>query len=272
MQKCETSLPIEAKEKLVSELMSYKIEIEGLNAWFEKNQVLKDINMKIHENAVTAIIGPSGCGKTTLIRCLNRMHELVAGARVSGKVRLDGEDVYGDNVDPVTVRRRVGMVFQKPNPFPMMSIYDNVAAGLKLNGVNDKRRLDEAVKKSLESADLWDEVKDKLDKSGASLSGGQQQRLCMARALAVEPEVILMDEPCSALDPVATAKIESLMRNFSEDYTVVIVTHNMQQAARVSDYTAFLYLGQLIEYGLTKDIFENPKNELTEKYMTGKFG
>jgi len=272
MHKYGTSLPIETERILVSEQMSYKIEIKGLNAWFGNNQVLKDINMKIRENAVTAIIGPSGCGKTTLIRCLNRMHELVAGGRVSGKVLLDGEDVYGSNVDPVTVRRRTGMVFQKPNPFPMMSIYDNVAAGLKLNGINDKHILDEIVQKSLKSADLWDEVKDKLDKSGASLSGGQQQRLCIARALAVEPQVILMDEPCSALDPIATAKIESLMRNLSEEYTVVIVTHSMQQAARVSDYTAFLYLGELIEYGSTKDIFENPKNVLTEKYLTGKFG
>jgi phosphate transport system ATP-binding protein len=252
--------------------MSYKIEIEELNAWFGKKQVLKGINMKILENAVTAIIGPSGCGKTTLIRCLNRMHEIVPRARVSGTVLLDGEDIYGKDVDPVTIRRRIGMIFQKPNPFPMMSIYDNVAAGLKLNGMNDKSALDEIVEKSIRMADLWDEVKDDLSKSGASLSGGQQQRLCIARALAVKPEIILMDEPCSALDPIATAKIEELIRSLARDFTVVIVTHNMQEAARVSDFTAFLYMGELIEYGATKDIFENPKNELTEKYITGEFG
>jgi len=252
--------------------MSYKIEIEDLNAWFGNNHVLTDINMKIRENAVTAIIGPSGCGKTTLIRCLNRMHELVPGARISGRVLLDGQDVYGNGVDPVTVRRRIGMVFQKPNPFPMMSVYDNVAAGLKLNGMKDKRRLDETVEKSLELAILWDEVKKELDKSGASLSGGQQQRLCIARALAVEPEVILMDEPCSALDPTATAKIEKLIRMLGKDYTVIIVTHNMQQAARVADFTAFLYLGELVEYGDTSSVFQNPRNKLTENYITGKFG
>jgi phosphate transport system ATP-binding protein len=252
--------------------MSTKIEIANLNAWFGSKQVLRDITMKIKENVVTAIIGPSGCGKTTLIRCLNRMHELTSGAKATGRVLLDGEDTYGEGVDPVTVRRRIGMVFQKPNPFPMMSIYDNAAAGLKLNGVSDKRRLDEAVEKSLRAAHLWDEVKAELGKSGASLSGGQQQRLCIARALAIEPEVILMDEPTSALDPTAAAKIEQLLRILITDYTVIIVTHNMQQAARVSDFTAFLYLGELVEYGLTKDIFENPKSELTEKYITGEFG
>ncbi|MEM2117626.1 MAG: phosphate ABC transporter ATP-binding protein PstB [Candidatus Bathyarchaeia archaeon] len=252
--------------------MNYKIEIQNLNAWFGSKQVLQDIAIKIKENIVTAIIGPSGCGKTTLIRCLNRMHELTPRAKVTGRVLLDGEDIYGENVDPVTVRRKIGMVFQKPNPFPMMSIYDNVAAGLKLNGVRDKRKLDEVVEKSLRAAHLWDEVKLELEKSGASLSGGQQQRLCIARALAIEPEVILMDEPTSALDPTAAAKIEQLIRILAEDYTVVIVTHNMQQAARVSDFTAFLYLGRLVEYGSTKDIFENPKSELTEKYITGEFG
>lgn len=252
--------------------MSYRIEIENLSAWFGKKQVLKGINMRILENTVTAIIGPSGCGKTTLIRCLNRMHEIVPGARVAGRVLLDGEDVYGKDVDPVAIRRRIGMIFQKPNPFPMMSIYDNVAAGLKLNGMNDKSMLDEIVEKSIRMADLWNEVKDDLNKSGASLSGGQQQRLCIARALAVKPEIILMDEPCSALDPIATARIEELIRTLAKDFTVVIVTHNMQEAARVSDLTAFLYIGELIEYGSTKDIFENPKNELTEKYITGEFG
>jgi len=252
--------------------MAAKFEIQGLNAWFGLKHVLKNIDIKIEEKAVTAIIGPSGCGKTTFIRCLNRMHEITPGARVSGKVLFNGINIYGNGVDPVMVRRKIGMVFQKPNPFPMMFIYDNVAAGLKLNGVQDKKILDAAVRRSLEAANLWDEVKDDLNKSGASLSGGQQQRLCIARALAVEPEVILMDEPCSALDPIATAKIEALIRKLAEDYTVVIVTHNMQQAARVSDYTAFLYLGELIEYGPTRQIFENPKHELTERYLTGEFG
>lgn len=252
--------------------MAHKFEIENLNAWFGARQVLKNISMKIEENAVTAIIGPSGCGKTTFIRCLNRMHEITPGASVSGKVLFNGVNIYGNGVDPVMIRRKIGMVFQKPNPFPMMSIYDNVLAGLKLNGVKDKKLLDAVLKQSLELANLWDEVKDDLNKSGASLSGGQQQRLCIARALAVKPEVLLMDEPCSALDPIATAKIEALIRKLAENYTVIIVTHNMQQAARVSDYTAFLYLGELIEYGPTKQIFENPKHELTERYLTGEFG
>jgi phosphate transport system ATP-binding protein len=252
--------------------MVVKFDIQNLNAWFGSKHVLKNISMKIEDEAVTAIIGPSGCGKTTLIRCLNRMHEITPGARVSGRVLFNGVNIYSNGVDPVIVRRKIGMVFQKPNPFPMMSIYDNVAAGLKLNGVRNREILDAAVRRSLELANLWDEVKNDLSKSGASLSGGQQQRLCIARALAVEPEVLLMDEPCSALDPIATAKIETLIRNLAENYTVVIVTHNMQQAARVSDYTAFLYLGELIEYGPTKQIFEKPKHELTERYLTGEFG
>ena len=250
----------------------FKIQTEKLNAWFGSNHVLKDLSINIKEDEVTAIIGPSGCGKSTFIRCLNRMHELVPGARSSGAVLLDSANVYARGIDPVTVRRKVGMVFQKPNPFPTMSVYDNVAAGLKLNGIRDHQKLDRAVKRSLELAFLWEEVKTELDKSGASLSGGQQQRLCIARALAVEPEVILMDEPCSALDPVATAKIEELISSLKAQYTVVIVTHNMQQAARVSDNTAFLYLGQLIEYGETTQLFENPTEELTERYPTGKFG
>ena len=253
-------------------LEKYKIRTENLNAWFGNNHVLKDISIGLLTNDVTAIIGPSGCGKSTLIRCLNRMHELVPGARTKGSVLLDEANVYAKGVDPVTVRRRVGMVFQKPNPFPTMSVYDNVAAGLKLNGVGDHAILDKAVQRSLEQAFLWDEVKTDLDKSGSSLSGGQQQRLCIARALAVEPEIILMDEPCSALDPIATAKIEELIASLKEQYTVGIVTHNMQQAARVSDFTAFLYLGQLIEYGDTTNLFENPREELTERYLTGKFG
>jgi phosphate transport system ATP-binding protein len=250
----------------------YKIRTENLSAWYGNKNAIKDISMEIKSNAVTAIIGPSGCGKSTLIRCFNRMHELVPSATVSGKVFLDGVDVYSKDIDPVAVRRRVGMVFQKPNPFPTMSIFDNVAAGLKLNGIKDKKKLNEVVRKGLEQAGLWDEVKDELKKTGTALSGGQQQRLCIARALAVEPEVILMDEPCSALDPVATAKIEELIIALKREYTVVIVTHNMQQAARVSDYTAFLYLGKLIEYTETTTLFSTPREELTERYITGKFG
>jgi len=252
--------------------MAPKLEIENLNAWFGLKQVLKNISMRIEDKSVTAIIGPSGCGKTTFIRCLNRMHELVPGARVSGKVLFNGINIYENGIDPVLIRRKIGMVFQKPNPFPMMSIYDNVAIGLRLNGIREKKIIDKIVRRSLELANLWDEVKDDLNKSGASLSGGQQQRLCIARALAIEPEVLLMDEPCSSLDPISTAKIEALIRKLAENYTIIIVTHNMQQAARVSDFTAFLYLGELIEYGPTKQIFENPKNELTRRYITGKFG
>jgi phosphate transport system ATP-binding protein len=250
----------------------FKMQSVGLNAWFGPKQVLKDINLNIKTNAVTAIIGPSGCGKSTFIRCLNRMHELVPNAKMAGQVLLDGQNIYDKQVDPVQVRRRVGMVFQKPNPFPTMSIYDNVAAGLRLTGAKKGKSLDEIVKRSLEQATLWDEVKDDLKKPGTSISGGQQQRLCIARAIALQPEVILMDEPCSALDPIATAKIERLVVELKRDYTVAIVTHNMQQASRVSDFTAFLYLGALIEFGPTKDIFEYPKNSLTEKYITGEFG
>ncbi len=248
------------------------IETSSLNAWFGNFQALKDVSMGFRGKRVTAVIGPSGCGKSTLIRCLNRLHELVPGARVGGSVMLEGVDIYGPGVDPVEVRRRVGMVFQKPNPFPNMSVRDNVVAGLKMTGIRDRKRLDEVTRSSLEKAFLWDEVKDKLDNSGASLSGGQQQRLCIARALAVEPDVILMDEPCSALDPTATAKIEQLITSLKRSFTVVIVTHNMQQAARIADYTAFMYLGKLIEYGETTALFENPKEDLTERYITGKFG
>lgn len=253
-------------------LLGTKIRTEALNAWYGNNRVLKDLSIDLREHAVTAIIGPSGCGKSTFIRCLNRMHELVPRTRISGKVILDGSNIYEKGIDPVGIRRRVGMVFQKPNPFPTMSIYDNVAAGLKLNGMRNLEKLDIAVRRSLEQAALWDEVKNNLDDSGISISGGQQQRLCIARALAVAPEVLLMDEPCSALDPIATAKIEELIAKLTDQYTVIIVTHNMQQAARVADYTAFLYLGQLIEYGETTGLFENPKEELTERYLTGKFG
>jgi phosphate transport system ATP-binding protein len=253
-------------------LTGEKMRSIKLNAWFGDKHVLKDINLSVKANSVTAIIGPSGCGKSTLIRCFNRMHELVPSAKRSGQVLLDGKDIYTSDVDPVLIRRRVGMVFQKPNPFPTMSIYDNVAAGLKLTGTKKGKNLDEVVKRSLEQATLWDEVKDDLKKSGTSISGGQQQRLCIARAIALEPEVILMDEPCSALDPIATSKIEELIVSLKRDYTVVIVTHNMQQAARVSEFTAFMYLGQLVEYSDTDGLFENPKNELTENYITGKFG
>ncbi len=253
--------------------MANKLEVAGLRAWFGATQALDDINLVLPERAVTAIIGPSGCGKSTFIRCLNRMHEVVAGARVDGRVLLDGEDIYAPGVDPVRVRARVGMVFQRPNPFPTMSIYDNVAAGLKLNGIRPSRsQLDRIVEQSLRQAALWDEVKQGLRASGVSLSGGQQQRLCIARALAVAPEVILMDEPCSALDPIATTKIEALIHELREKYTIVIVTHSMQQAARVSDFTAFMYLGRLIEFGVTQKVFTTPEKKETEDYITGRFG
>ncbi len=250
--------------------MTSKLSAKGLSAWYGPKKAIEDVSLTFEEHATTAIIGPSGCGKSTLIRCLNRMHETLPKARVEGEVLLDGEDVYEQ--DPVAVRRRIGMVFQKANPFPTMSVYDNVAAGLRLNGTRDHKVLDRAVKGSLEKAALWDEVKDSLGKPGVGLSGGQQQRLCIARALAVEPEVLLMDEPCSALDPIATAKIEDLIFDLKKEYTVVIVTHNMQQAARVADSTAFLYLGKLIEFGNTRELFEHPHEELTEKYITGRFG
>jgi len=249
-----------------------KFETRGLKAGFKSIWVLQGIDLKIPPNRVTAVMGPSGCGKTTFVRCLNRLHELTPGATVEGEALLDGENIYARDVDPVAVRRRIGMVFQKPNPFPTMSIYHNVVAGLTLSGVRDKKKLDHSAEHSLRGAYLWDEVKDKLTDSGASLSGGQQQRLCIARALAVEPEVILMDEPCSALDPTATAKIEELIAQLKKDYTIIIVTHNLQQASRVADYTAFFYLGKLVEFDETATLFENPKEELTERYITGKFG
>jgi phosphate transport system ATP-binding protein len=249
-----------------------KLATKDLKANFGKVQVLKGINLNFPENKVTAIMGPSGCGKTTLIRCLNRIHELTPNAKVEGEVILDGVNIYSPQVDPVAIRRRIGMVFQKANPFPTMSIFDNAVAGLKLAGVRNKETLDSMAERSLRMAFLWDEVKNDLKKSGVDLSGGQQQRLCIARALAVEPEVILMDEPCSALDPIATAKIEESIVALKKEFTIIIVTHNMQQAARVSDFTAFMYLGQLIEFDTTSEVFENPKSELTEKYITGKFG
>lgn len=248
-----------------------KVDIKNLNVWFKENHVLKDVSLTIRDNAVTAIMGPSGCGKTTLIRAINRMNDIISGSRTSGELFIDGRNVYDKNTNVYELRRKVGMVFQKPNPFPK-SIFENVAFGVKIHKMTSERKLSEIVERSLTEAALWDEVKDRLNDSAFSLSGGQQQRLCIARALAVEPEVILMDEPCSALDPAATAKIESLMRNLGEKYTVIVVTHNLQQAARVSDFTAFMYVGQLIEYGDTDSVFENPKNETTEKYITGKFG
>lgn len=250
----------------------FKVSVQHLSSWFFEKKALKDINLDVKDNTVTALIGPSGCGKTTLIRSLNRMNEMTLGAKVEGKVYLDGTDIYARGNDPVLVKRRIGMVFQKPNPFPTMTIYDNVAAGLKLNGIRDKRLINEIVEESLKDAALWDEVKGELGKPGISLSGGQQQRLCIARALAMQPEVLLMDEPTSALDPIASSKIEELIHELKRDLTIIIVTHNMQQAARVSDYTAFMYLGELIEYANTKQIFENPDKELTERYISGKFG
>jgi phosphate transport system ATP-binding protein len=249
-----------------------KISATGVKAWFGKHEVLHGIDLDVQERQITAVIGPSGCGKSTFIRCLNRMHELVAGARSTGKVVLDDVDVYAPDVDPVLLRRRVGMVFQKPNPFPSMSIRENVLAGLKLTHQLDKKTAPQILEQALRRAALWDEVKDLLDKPGTSLSGGQQQRLCIARALAVEPDVILMDEPCSALDPIATARIEDLMHELREHYTIVIVTHNLQQATRVSDRTAFFLLGELIEYAATDQMFTKPKDRRTEDYITGKFG
>jgi phosphate transport system ATP-binding protein len=252
--------------------MGVGIQVENLNAWFGNTQALKNITMEVAANHATAIIGPSGCGKSTYVRCLNRMHETVPGARAEGKVRIGELNIY-NGTSATQVRRRVGMVFQKPNPFPTMSIYDNVAAGLKLNGFRDRVRLDEIVERSLQQAALWDEVKDHLrKKSGASLSGGQQQRLCIARALAVQPEVLLMDEPASALDPISTGKIEELIFQLKENYTIVIVTHNMQQASRVAEFTGFFLLGELIEFDKTEKIFTNPSDKRTEDYITGRFG
>jgi len=249
-----------------------RLKVEQLNVYYGDFQAVKDIDLSIGTNKVTALIGPSGCGKSTFIRCLNRMHEVTPGGRVEGKVLLDGQDLYGPGVDPVDVRRRVGMVFQKPNVFPSMSIHDNVASGYKLNGIRDHQLIAAKVQKSLKNAALWDEVKDKLKQPGTSLSGGQQQRLCIARALAVDPDVLLMDEPCSALDPIATTKIEELIHELKETVTIVIVTHNMQQAARVSDYTAFFYVGELIEFGETGTLFTTPQKRQTEDYITGRFG
>ena len=248
-----------------------KIVFKNFNLWYGDQQVLFDIDMAIQSNIITAVMGPSGCGKSTLLRSIDRMNDIIPGCRTNGQVFIDGEDIYAYDIDLYYLRKRVGMVFQKPNPFPK-SIYENVAYGPKIHRMASKTDLDALVEKSLREAALWDEVKDRMDESAFSLSGGQQQRLCIARALAIEPEIILMDEPCSALDPIATTKIEALMRQLKENYTIVLVTHNLQQAARVSDMTAFMYLGKIIEFDRTKDIFENPRKELTENYITGKFG
>ncbi|MCC7569680.1 MAG: phosphate ABC transporter ATP-binding protein PstB [Candidatus Methanofastidiosa archaeon] len=248
-----------------------KMELSGVNLWYGDFHALKDIDMKIYKNKVTAFIGPSGCGKSTLIRCLNRMNDLIDHVRIEGSISMDGKNIYDKDVDVVTLRKNVGMVFQKPNPFPI-NIHDNVAYGPRLHGVKDKKRLDEIVEENLRGAALWGEVHDILDRNAMSLSGGQQQRLCIARTLAVNPEVILFDEPCSALDPLSTGKIEDLITQLKKDYTIVIVTHNMQQAARISDYTGYFYLGRLIEFNKTKKIFTNPDNKETENYITGKFG
>jgi phosphate transport system ATP-binding protein len=247
------------------------IELEDVNLSYGANHVLHDINMDIGEKMVTAFIGPSGCGKSTLLRCLNRMNDLIDDTVITGSIKVNGQDIYAPSTDVIGVRRKIGMVFQKSNPFPK-SIFENVVYGLRIAGIKDKAVLDEASERSLKGAALWDEVKDRLGESGLSLSGGQQQRLCIARAIAVEPEIVLMDEPCSSLDPIATLKIEELIYSLKESYTIVIVTHNLQQAARVSDRTAFFWLGRLVEYGQTPQMFTNPQEKLTEDYITGRFG
>jgi phosphate transport system ATP-binding protein len=253
------------------DLIDDKIIFKDFNLWYGNNHVLKSINIAIKNNVVTAFMGPSGCGKSTLLRAIDRMNDIIPICRTEGDVFIDGRNIYTPEEDVYELRKRVGMVFQKPNPFPM-SIYDNIAYGPKLHKIAKGDKLDQLVEDSLRGAALWDEVKDRLGESAFSLSGGQQQRLCIARELSISPDIILMDEPCSALDPIATTKIEALMRELKEDYTVILVTHNLQQAARVSEMTAFMYLGEVIEFDATRDIFENPRNELTENYITGKFG
>lgn len=248
-----------------------KIEVKDLNLYYGENHALKNVNMDIYEKQITAFIGPSGCGKSTFLKTINRMNDLVENVRISGNVMLDGENIYGERVDTITLRKNVGMVFQQPNPFPM-SIYDNVAYGPRVHGIRDKHKLDQIVEESLRGAAIFDEVKDRLKKSALGLSGGQQQRICIARALAVKPSVLLMDEPTSALDPISTAKIEDLMEELKKQYTIVVVTHNMQQALRVSDYTAFFLVGEMVEYGDTKTIFTYPQDKRTEDYITGRFG
>ena len=248
-----------------------KISVRDLNLYYGDNHALKNVNMNIRENAITAFIGPSGCGKTTFLKTLNRMNDLIDSVRIDGLVEIDGENIYSKNMDVTVLRKRVGMVFQQPNPFPM-SIYDNVAYGPRVHGIKDKKTLDRIVEKSLKDAAIWDEAKDRLKKSALGMSGGQQQRICIARALAVEPEVLLMDEPTSALDPISTSKIEDLMEELKKKYTVVVVTHNMQQAVRVSDYTAFFLHGEMVEFGETRQLFSYPKDKWTEDYITGRFG
>lgn len=248
-----------------------KISVQDLNLYYGENHALKDVKMTIRENVITAFIGPSGCGKSTFLKTLNRMNDLVENVRITGTVEMDGQDIYGKGIDPTILRKKVGMVFQQPNPFPM-SIYDNIAYGPRVHGIKNKSKLDQIVEESLKGAAIWDEVKDRLKKSALGLSGGQQQRICIARALAVEPEVLLMDEPTSALDPISTGKIEELMEDLKKKYTVVVVTHNMQQAVRVSDYTAFFLVGDMVEFGETKTIFSYPQDKRTEEYITGRFG
>jgi phosphate transport system ATP-binding protein len=265
-----TSIPENGSDVATEQATTF--DVEHLSIFYGNRAALSDVSMQVPAKMITAIIGPSGCGKSTLLRALNRMHDLVPNARVEGKVLFGDRDIYAPDIDPVVIRRRIGMVFQKSNPFPTMSIAENVLVGLKLNGVRDRAFLRERLEQSLRMAALWDEVKDDLHKPGVSLSGGQQQRLCIARAIAVEPEVLLMDEPASALDPIATAKIEELIHELAANYTVVIVTHNMQQAGRCSDYTAFLYMGHLVEFGSTTKIFTNPGERRTEDYITGRFG
>ena len=247
------------------------IDVEGFNLWYGDKQALIDVAMNVRKNKITALIGPSGCGKSTLLRCMNRMNDIIDGCRVEGKMMYHGQDIYDKSTDVMLLRKKIGMIFQKPNPFPM-SIRDNITYGPKIHGITKQNELDEIVERSLKQAVLWDEVHDRLDQSAFSLSGGQQQRLCMARTLSINPEVILMDEPTSALDPIATAKIEELAIELQESYTVVIVTHNMQQAARISDFTGFMYIGKMVEFGRTEKIFDTPSDELTERYITGRFG
>ncbi|MGA8863845.1 MAG: phosphate ABC transporter ATP-binding protein PstB [Gallionella sp.] len=261
-------MPIDAPARSQGSIL----EITSLNAYYGKTHAVKNVSLEIKSQAITALIGPSGCGKSTLLRCMNRMHEVTRGASATGKILLNGQDLYAPGVNVTQVRRRLGMVFQKPNPFPTMSIFDNVAAGLRLNGLHDRTAVEQRVERSLKMAALWDEVKDRVHRPGVGLSGGQQQRLCIARALAIDPEVLLLDEPCSALDPLSTSKIEDLIAELSQNYTIIIVTHNLQQAARVSGYTAFMYLGELIEFAKTDQMFRNPTKKQTEDYITGRFG
>jgi phosphate transport system ATP-binding protein len=264
----EASLP---RTSFVLEVSDAAIESRALSVWYGRKQAIREVNLRIPLRQVTAIIGPSGCGKSTYLRAINRMNDTIPTARTTGQLLVDGEDVYAADVDPVLLRRKVGLIFQKPNPFPK-SVYDNIAFGVRLHYRATREELDKVVESALREANLWDEVKDRLDESALGLSGGQQQRLCIARALAIEPDILLMDEPASALDPIATAKIEDLIFELKRDMTIVVVTHNMQQAARVADYTAFMYLGRLIEFNRTRDLFERPREELTENYITGRFG